>query len=584
MTTSVESSSTATGGATAAKRRVGGYTLLQLLGKSAVAMVWEAQATEQNTQNQTHQSQPVLIYMPRQPLTFAQEVEVWRQTIGRIARIEHPNLLKVLAHGADGQWPYMVLEHPKEETLGAYLFGSSHGEAAAQWPPLETSVQWAQNAASALAALHDAGVVHTDVGYHTLWIGAGSGQVRLLPPVNVVSTQQVQAVDRDLVMVGLLLHTLLLHRSALEQADFSLAAPLIDIEIVRLPWTTPRPVPEPLRAIVNRATDHHLSRRFVSARGLLRALQGWAQADGDVGAISQLLNHLPHAGVMPAMPGLSNRLTRLVSAETPIDTMVEVIAEDPALAFELLRLANMAGARSPEEGMVFSLSRAIQLLGLNGLRRAAASLKPWPGVLGLDRCAPLREEVVRLRAIAYTAAQLAPPGLKKEEPLMAAFLQGLGKILVLYHFPEEAQQIAALREGGMNAVSAACAVLGTDEESLAMAVVKQWGWRDEVLSMVCEYRVERASSRLEHFEWLRCMGSAAAETVHFLAQPPAAESHSQSQSAAGAGGERSPAKKGLPGIALRYHRLLGLSAQELYDGAAAATERQAPLLRAERGG
>ena len=44
-------------------------------------------------------------------------------------------------------------------------------------------------------------------------------------------------------------------------------------EIVRLPWTTPHPIAEPLRAIVNRATDRQERQRYRSAR-TLRARAG----------------------------------------------------------------------------------------------------------------------------------------------------------------------------------------------------------------------------------------------------------------------------------------------------------------------
>jgi hypothetical protein len=51
-------------------------------------------------------------------------------------------------------------------------------------------------------------------------------------------------------------------------------------EIVRLPFLTPRPVPEPLRVIVNRTTDRQERQRYRSARTLSRALEGWLQVRG----------------------------------------------------------------------------------------------------------------------------------------------------------------------------------------------------------------------------------------------------------------------------------------------------------------
>ena len=68
----------------------------------------------------------------------------------------------------------------------------------------------------------------------------------------------------------------------------------VDREIVRLGWTTPQPVPDALRAIANRATEREPQRRYLGARSLQRALQGWldAQAAGGDGVLGLLLDRL----------------------------------------------------------------------------------------------------------------------------------------------------------------------------------------------------------------------------------------------------------------------------------------------------
>lgn len=523
------------------QRHIGPYSLLRLIGKSAVGMVWLAQASAI--------TDAVLLYLPRQPLPNAQALTDWQQTAGRMARIQHPQLARILGSGADGLWPYLILDHEGDNTVAQRV-----GSSATAWPSPDIAVQWMVDGIEGLAALHDAGMTHADIGHHSLLID-GAGRVRLLPPAAAGRSQEARGIDRDLVMSGLLLHGLLLHRPALDQSDISIAASTIDQDIVRLPWTTPRSVPEALRAIVNRATDHHSGRRFVSARGFLRALKGWSESDGSSGAIAQLLAHLPHAGLLPAMPGLSNRMARLISYETGMDAMVDVVTEDPALTFELLRLANAAGAHGGDEGVVISPRRAIQLMGLDGLRRAASGLKSWPGVLGEDRCETLGRAMNRLRWMSYTAAELSPPGLRREEPSVVAFFQGLGPLLVLYHFPEEAQQITTLVEGGMPRIQAACAVLGTDDESLALAVVRQWGWRDSSLELVRRFNAARATSRVEHLDWLRCMANAADEALQMQ--------QSHEHEAMAYVGDRT-LRKGMPTVALKYQRILGASSQELH--------------------
>ena len=287
-------------------------------------------------------------------------------------------------------------------------------------------------------------------------------------------------------------------------------------------------------------------------------MQGWRQAEDEQGngAIAQLLDRVTRAGVLPALPGLSGRVARITSGTASVDAMSSTITEDPALTFELLRLANAGTSSGSDEGPVLSPRRAIHLLGFNGVQRAAAGLRSWPGALSEDRALLLRRGVQAARRMAFAAAHLAPPGLHAEEPLVVALLRNLGRLLVLYHFPEEAVQIKALREGGMAEVPATCAVLGTDEESLALAVVRQWGWRDDALDTVRALDPEHLPhGQLKHLDWLRAMAGAIDETLLVVDRPP-----------------KDP-RTGLPRVVQRYSRLIGTTGQELTEAVAVADQR-----------
>ncbi|MDP1142577.1 hypothetical protein, partial [Klebsiella pneumoniae] len=84
--------------------------------------------------------------------------------------------------------------------------------------------------------------------------------------------------------VGLLLHRILSCKPVLEENDLQQvveqmqpASPRMGREIVRLGWETPHPIPDPLRAICNRATDRLLRQRYHLARCFWRAVDGWRQ-------------------------------------------------------------------------------------------------------------------------------------------------------------------------------------------------------------------------------------------------------------------------------------------------------------------
>ena len=156
---------------------------------------------------------------------------------------------------------------------------------------------------------------------------------------------------------------------------------------MRLPWTTAHPIPEALRAIVNRATDRQERQRYRNARTLLRALEGWLQTDSDAGGgpLALLLDRLRTVGVLPASPGRADarRAAGADGAASAPTNWPRWCCEDLALvvraAARWSTRAQVRGAQVPGSGPVLTVRRAIAMLGLDGVRRAALALRAWPG-------------------------------------------------------------------------------------------------------------------------------------------------------------------------------------------------------------
>jgi non-specific serine/threonine protein kinase len=210
-----------------------------------------------------------------------------------------------------------------------------------------------------------------------------------------------------------------------------------------------------------------------------------------------LSDRLRTAGVLPSSPGAAARVARLAMMEGQRTfELAEVVLEDFALSFEMLRLANTAQARSAGSGPVLTVRRAIAMLGLEGLRRAALALREWPGPLDDAGAARLEGLMERIRRAARTALALRPAGYDGEVVYLLTLLQNLGRLVVHYHFADEAQQIARLmqpapspREGepeepGMSEEAAAFAVLGADIDAIGLAVARHWGLDEALIKMI----------------------------------------------------------------------------------------------------
>lgn len=557
-------------------RALGRFELRQLLGKSDRTMVWLV--------FDPRLQQELVLTLPRVQPASAAALELWLADAKLAARLNHPNLAHAVDVGVQDHWPYVAVDRALGVTLGERL---------ATLPRLspEDAVGWMLQVLEGLAFVHEAGMAHGDVQLHQVLVSE-QGTVRVmavgagLPPTShadnaldraamSLDTQRLrlsrEAAVRDVLTVGVLLHHLLSGAPALDDPDTGHVVdrlPPHGREVLRLAWSVPQPVPEALRAIANRATVGQERQRYHNARTLLAALRGWREtaAQDNGGALALLIDRLRTVGHLPAAPGVGARVARLALAEGQrTDEMAEHILQDMGLSFELLRTVNSAqvqGTQISGNGPVLTLRRAIALVGLKGVRQAAASLRAWPGPLKEPQAAALKQLMDRVRLAGHTAQALRPAGYDPEVVYLITLLQNLGRLMVQYHFPDEAEQIRELMKDappaepgepelpGMSEESAAFAVLGVDIESLGAAVAKYWGLSDDVLYMVRRLPLGRPVRVADtDSDMLRLSASVANEAVDVVSLLP-------------------PQRVGaaLQQVAQRYGRALSITLKDITEG------------------
>ena len=560
-------------------RAFGRFELRSLLGKSAGSMVWLALDTRAGSE--------AMLTMPREAPPDAAALARWNDRTRHAARLDHPNLARVVEIGLHDHWPFVAVDRGTRSTLEEW-------RAAHPNPTPADVAGWLNDALQGLAYAHEAGAWHGDPQLHQLLIDErgnvcvmGLGVADFEPPPDTLRSagsrgiamdparlrDQRIAAERDLLACGVLLHHLLAGEAPLGIADTARViermAP-IGREMLRMPWSTPLPVPEALRAIANRATSWQERLRYRSARTLLGALTGWlaAESDDNGGPIALLLDRLHIVGHLPALPGLGARVARVVSLEGQrTDEIAGQILPDMALSFELLRTLNTAqvqGTQVAGNGTVLTLRRVVALIGVNGVRKAANALRAWPGPLGDEAAAQLKKSMERVRLAGHVAQALRPPGYDPEVVYLIAVMQNLGRLMVRYHFADEAEQIAQLMQppaspqeavlgapepAGMTEEAAGFAVLGVDVASFGFAVARQWGLGDDVLHMIRRLPTDAPVRKPDGDpELLRILASAANETVDVVTLLPPKR-----------------VAVALERLAERYARVLRVSARTLHD-------------------
>lgn len=494
----------------------------------------------------------VLISLPRQPAADAATAQSWLGRARRQARLSHPHLMPVIDCGLHELWPYVVGEAEATTSFDELMRRRPA-------PAHQDVARWLAQSLEGLAYLHDAGFVHGDLqgwnvvvdergdarlcaagvqpgnaaeaGAEASWDGAA----RSMPLDPALLRAQRDGAERDVLSMGILAHGLLAGEPAMGGADVGDAilkmAPH-GREPLRLPWTTPLPISEALRTIVNRATHPQSRQRYMAARSFQRALDGWRSVDAEDtgGPVAVLLDRLQSVGHLPASPGIARTVKRLSRMDRQrTNEMAAQVLKDLALSFELLRLVNSAQVRGTQvsgNGPVLTIRRAIAMLGLDGVRHAATALRAWPGPLRESSAETLQGLVERVRLAGLVAQELRPAGYDGEVVFLLAALQNLGRLLLVYHFPDDAEQVASLMapqpgagpDGadapGMSEQAAAFAVLGTDIEALAGAAARQWGLTEDVILMTRRLPVERPVRSVElDRDLLRATASAANEVV-----------------------------------------------------------------------
>lgn len=492
-------------------------------------------------------AQDLVLVLPRaQPLDAA--LEHWEASVRRASRLQHPNLARTLEIGSAERWPYVLYDPAGAVALHEHLQGK--GLAATEAAALIVE------ALQGLAFAHDGGVAHRDLQPYLVLVGEG-GRVRLLGlevawaagdamapgPRDGVDAPalraQREAARADVTAMGVLLQQVLTGQPALDEPDVGLVVermPPQGRDLVRLPWDTTLPIPEPMRAIANRCTDRQERQRYGTGRSLQRALEGWLQAESDAGGgpLALLIDRLHSVGALPASPGSGERAARLAMMERErTNELAEVVLQDLALAFELLRAVNTAqvrGAQVAGSGPVLTVRRAIAMLGLDGVRRAALGLRAWPGPLAEPGARELKALMDSVKRAGRVAQALRPAGYDAEVVYLVTLLQNLGRLIGQYHLGDELQQIRRLMqpamqageatEAGMSEQAASYAVLGTDIEAIGAAVARHWGLDDSVLYLIRRLPLGTPPRTPESDDdVLRAVASCANEAVDAAALP-----------------------------------------------------------------
>ena len=560
---------------------LGRFELRRILGHGAQAVVWLAF-------DPRLEREVAIKLMTVEQGTDPSTMTGWLQEARSVSRLTHPGIVPLFEADAHNQQPYLVFEYVEGQTLSTVL--SKRGAL-----PTAEAVALALEMLEALMVAHAAGVIHRDLKPSNVMINP-AGRARIMD-FGIAAQAQVatgsEAADSisgtpgylspeaakglpptalmDVFAVGVVLAEMLSGRSLMAERDPHRAIQRVINEQLTLPADLSADVDDRLRAIIMRGLARDPLLRHASAEVFRDELVSWlgvspasdgaaAQAGaGGNGTLDFLLRRMRHKTDFPALSNSIIRIQGMATSETEsVGNVTSEILKDVALTNKLLRLVN--SAHFARGGSISTVSRAVSLVGFNGIRNMALSLVLLERMQDKTHAIVLKEEFLRALMAGAIAGELSVGVRGSEEAFIGALFQNLGRLLAEFYFPEEARTVRSLCLSPRNPVSEATAsasVLGLNYEALGTGVAKAWGLPDGIQrSMrkpVGEPPVRQPADLSERLRWT---AGAANEMADILLRSEPKEVDAR-----------------LGQVARRYAKALGVSVEEIQTTTAVARKK-----------
>lgn len=243
--------------------------------------------------------------------------------------------------------------------------------------------------------------------------------------------------------------------------------------------------------------------------------------------LDYLLRRMRSKQDFPALSASISRVQALSESDSDsLQTLCDEILQDVALTQKLLRVVNTAHYRRAGTDPIRTVSRAVSLIGVAGVRNLALSLVLLDHMHDQVHALQLKEAFLHTVMAGTLASELCASPTEAEEAFVGTLFRRMGWLLVSFYLPEDAEQMRELMRGaapGLSELQAAQQVLGVRLDELADAVAAQWGLPDSLRACLRvpegDLPAHSLANTPERLHWLASLAEAATEAM--LHTPPA---------------------------------------------------------------
>ncbi|WP_458762756.1 HDOD domain-containing protein [Cupriavidus basilensis] len=234
-----------------------------------------------------------------------------------------------------------------------------------------------------------------------------------------------------------------------------------------------------------------------------------------------LWSRMAQQGDFPTLQFCIDNVFKTLNSDTSVGEMAAGVLSDFSLSQKVIRLANSAMYRS-FGGEVTTVSRAILVLGVEAISHLTLGVQLLDYFSGVAINRPQASTELKQALIAgeFTRALSNAQGIRQaEEAVVCTLMHHMSRLLLVFYFAEEWEQIQTLCKGDSEKESEACQqVLGVTLEDIAAAAAIKWRLPSLIAtSMRCQ-RFDADSVLESHADWLGAIASISSRAATLVAR------------------------------------------------------------------